>query len=103
MKDSVPNANAYGQLHQLQVCMLLQHREKVVCPEGLNRDLEALQFTFPELPLWDATTPSKPFREPQFLEVYLGHVQPEGMATVIQGPITIPALTHSLADTIEPP
>ena len=51
-------------------------------------------------PLWDAATPSKPFREPQFLEVDLGHVQPEGATTTIQASISTPALTHSLADTI---
>ena len=53
-----------GWLHQLQVCKLLQHREKVVCPEGLNGDLEALQFTFPKLHLWDAAAPGEPFQEP---------------------------------------
>ena len=58
MMDDTPSADAHIQLHQLQVCKLLQHGEKVVCLEGLNRDLDALQFTFPELPLWDAAAPS---------------------------------------------
>ena len=103
MTDGTPSVNAHGWLHQLQVCKLLQHGEKVVCLEGLNRDLDALQFTFPELPLWDATAPSEPFREPQFLEVDLGHVQHEGTTTTIQVPITTLVPTHSLVDTIEPP
>ena len=103
MMDAMPSANAHSQLHQYQVCKLLQQREKVVCPEGLNGDMEALQFTFPELPLWDTTAPSKPFGKPWFLEVDFGHVQPQGVTITIQAPITTLALTHSHADTIEPP
>ena len=103
MTDGMPNTDACGWLHQLQVCKLLQHRKKVVCPEALNGDLETLQFTFLELPLWDATTPGKPFKEPCFIEVDLSHVQPEGMTIAIQDPITRLVPTHSLADTIEPP
>ena len=99
MMDGMPSSDACSWLHKLQVCKLLQHREKVVCLEGLNGDLEALQFTVPELPLWDAATPSKPFRETQFLEVDLAHGQPEGMTTAIQAPITTPVPTHSLADS----
>ena len=64
MMDGIPSVDAHSWLHQLQICKLLQCREKLVCLEGLNEDLEALQFTFPELPLWDAATPSKPFQEP---------------------------------------
>ena len=60
-----------GWLHQLQVCKLLQHEGRVVCPEGLNCELEALQFTLLELPLWDMATPREPFQEPQLLEVGL--------------------------------
>ena len=69
--------------HQLQICKLLQHKDRVVCPEGLNGKLEALQFTFPELHLWDAATPSEPFQELQLLEMDLSSVQPESMATAI--------------------
>ena len=47
--DGMPSMNACGQLHQLQVQKLLQHRGWVVCPEGLNREFKALQFTFQEL------------------------------------------------------
>ena len=101
MMDGTPSVDANGQLHQLQIHKLLQHGEKVVCPEGLYGDLEALQFTFLELPLWDATAPGEPFGEPWFLEVDLGHVQSESMTTTIQAPTTMLVLTHSLADTIE--
>ena len=51
MTDSVASTDAHGQLHHLQVCKLLQYEEKAVYPEGLNGDLEVLQFTFPELSL----------------------------------------------------
>ena len=61
MMDGTPSMDAHGWLHQLQIQKMLQHEGRVVCPEGLNRELEALQFTFPELPLWDAATPSEPF------------------------------------------
>ena len=36
----------------------------VVCPEGLNGELEALQFIFQELPLWDAAATGEPAHEP---------------------------------------
>ena len=69
MKESAPSADACGWLHQLQMCKLLQHEGMVVCPEGLNSEIEALQFTYQELPLWDAATPSEPICEPQLIEV----------------------------------
>ena len=74
MMDGIPSEEAHGQLHQLQVCKLLQHKDIVVCSEGLNGELEALQFTFPELQLWDAAAPGKPIQEPQLTEVDLGSV-----------------------------
>ena len=103
MTDSVPSMDAHGWLHQLQIWKLLQHKGKVLCPEGLNREVEALQFTFPELPLWDVTMPSKPFWEPLFLEVDLCSTQPEGVTPTTEAPTTILVLTYSLTDTIEPP
>ena len=103
MMDGTPSVDACGWLHQLQICKPLQHEGRVVCPEGLNGELEALHFTFPELLLWDMATPREPFWEMQLLEVDLVHMQPEGMTTTIQAPTTTPVLTHPLADTIEPP
>ena len=60
MMDGMPSTDVCGQLHQLQICKLLQHKDLVVCPEGLNGELEALQFTFQELPLSNAAAPSNP-------------------------------------------
>ena len=51
MMDDLPSVDAHGQLHQLQICKLLQHEGRVVYPEDLNGELEVLQFTFLELPL----------------------------------------------------
>ena len=60
MMDGVHGEDASGWLHQLQICKLLQHKDMVVCPEGLNGMLEASQFTFQELLLWNATAPTNP-------------------------------------------
>ena len=67
MTDGTPSTDTHSQLHQLQVQKLLQHEGRVVCLKGLNGELEALQFTFPELPLWDAAAPSESFWELQLL------------------------------------
>ena len=94
MTDGVPSM----QMHHMAGSTTCRYanccstRARVVCPEGLNSELEALQFTFPELPLWDMAAPGEHFREPQLLEVDLGSVQPEGMTTAIQAPTTIPVL-----------
>ena len=61
MTDGMPSGDAHSQLHQLQICKLLQHEGMVVCPEGLYCELEPLQFTFPELPLWDAAAANEPY------------------------------------------
>ena len=75
-----------SQLHQLQICELLQHKDRVACPEGLNGKLEALQFTFQELPLWDAATPGEPIHK--LIEVDLGSMQSESVTTIPQTPTT---------------
>ena len=49
MTYCAPTVDVQGWLHQLQICKLLQHNDMVVCPEGLNSKLEALQCTFQEL------------------------------------------------------
>ena len=46
MIDGVCSTNACSGLHQLQVWKLLQHSDSVVFTEGLNGELEALQFSF---------------------------------------------------------
>ena len=48
MIDGMPSMNACGCLSQLEVCKLLQCGDQVVCPGGLNGQLEPMQFTFPE-------------------------------------------------------
>ena len=70
-----------------------------MCPEGLNGQMEASQFTFKELPLWDAATPSKPTCELQMMAVDLSNMQAEGATTTTQDsqPHTNP--TPSLANT----
>ena len=103
MMDGVPSTGACGWLHQLQIHKLLQHQDMVVCLEGLKSEQEALQFTFQELPLWDAAAPSKPTHKPQLIEVDLSSVQPKSVSTTIPVPITTLVLPLSLANTVEPP
>ena len=57
MMDGASSMDAWGWLQQLQICKLLQHKDMVICPEGLNGEPEGLQFTFQELPLRNAATP----------------------------------------------
>ena len=103
MMDGVPNTYVCGQVYQLQIHQLLQYKDMVACPEGLNGKLEALHFTFQELPLLDAAAPSKPIHEPQPIEVDLSGMQSESMTTAIQVPTTILVLPPSLANSVEPP
>ena len=71
--------------------------------EGLDGELEALQFIFQELPLWNAAIPGKPACEPQLIEVDLSSVQAESMTTNIQVPSIAPVLPNFLANTMVPP
>ena len=91
----MPSKDTHGWLHQLQICKLLQHKDMVVCSEGLNSKLEALQFTFQKLPLWDAAAPSEPACKPQLIEVDLSSMQPESMTTAFPVPTTTPVLPFS--------
>ena len=55
MADGIHTANACSWFHQLQVRKLMQHSDCLAFPEGLNRELEALQFraaTLKMSPLW---------------------------------------------------
>ena len=103
MMDGVPSMDAHGWLHQLQICKLLKHKDMVVCPEGWNGKLEALQFTFQELPLWNAATPGEPTHEPELIEVDLSSIQPESMTTAISVPNVTLVLPLSPVNTVEPP
>ena len=92
MMGSMPSTDVCGWFHQMQICKLLQHEDLVVYPEGLNKELEALQFTFQVPPHWHSTTPSKPTHRPQLIEVNFGRsVQPESATTVIQTLPSTPA------------
>ena len=98
MTDGTPSTDPCGQLHQ-QVHKLLQHKDMVVCPEGLNSHMEASQFTFKELPLWDAATPSKTTHKLQLMTVDLGGKQAEGVTTTI---LTSTPVLPPPTDTAEP-
>ena len=41
----------------------------MVCPEGLNGELEALQFDFWELPLWNVAIMDELIQDPPLIEV----------------------------------
>ena len=69
MMDGIHSINACSWLHQLQVWKLLQHGGSIVFPEGLNGEPEALQFSFQELPLWNATSTDGPTQDLPMLEV----------------------------------
>ena len=75
--DVVWSINACRWLHQLQVLKLLQHGDSVVFPEGLNVEPKTLQFSFQELPLWNATTTDGPAQDLPPIEVILGGVDPK--------------------------
>ena len=81
----------------------IQHKDVMGCPEGLNSELEALQFTFKDLPLWNASTPGKPAHKPQLIEVNLCSMQPESVTTNVQVPTAAPVLPLSQANTMEHP
>ena len=74
----------------------------MVCPEGLKSQMEAMQFTFKELPLWNTATPSEPACELLLMVVDLGSMQPEGITAAIQTPHSTPVLPPPPADATEP-
>ena len=84
MTDGAPSMDPCSQLHQLQVCKLLQCKDMVVWPEGLNGQKEASQFTFKELPLWDTAAPGEPIHKLQLIALDLSAMQAEGITTTIQ-------------------
>ena len=92
MIDGALSSEPHGCLHQLQVWQLLQHKEPVVYPEGLHSKIEASQYTFPDLPLWDVVAQWEPTQSPQQIEVDLSKVQPVNMVTTIQAAVLTPAL-----------
>ena len=105
MTDSAhPPQTLKVDLHQLQVHKLLQYKDLVVCPQGLNGQMEASQFTFKELPLWDTATPCANCTM-QTTAAGSGpqcSMQPEGVTTTIQTPSNLHQSYPLLADTTEP-
>ena len=75
--DGICSTNACSHLHQVQVWKLLQYGDFVVFSKGLNGELEVLQFSFQELPLWNATTTDGPTQDLHLIEVILCGTEPE--------------------------
>ena len=82
--------------------MLLQYKDLVVCSEGLNGQMEALPFTFKELPLWNATASSEPACKPQLMVVDLGGMQSDAVTAALQIPHSMPVLPPPPADSTGP-
>ena len=74
--ECVPQRNPWGLLHQLQAWRLLQCREWVVCPEGLNVGIEALVFNFEDQPLWNMATVGEAGQDSSMIEVDLCSTKP---------------------------
>ena len=83
--------------------MLLQNRDWVVCTEGLIRGLEALQFDFEELPIWNVAAADEPAQDPPLIEVDLSGMEPEDIMTTLQAPTATPVPPLFPATVIEPP
>ena len=95
MTDGTQSVNTCGHLHQLQTWKLLQHREHVVFPKGLNTELEAHCFSFPELPPWDTATTGGSAGELPPIEVTLGSTECKSMLTIPPSPVSLaPASYH---------
>ena len=71
MMDGVHSVNACGWLSQLQLWKLLQHGDSIVFWEGRNGEPKALQFSFWDLPLWNATSANGPTWDLPMIEVVL--------------------------------
>ena len=94
MTDGIHSVNACSHLHQLQKWKLLQHREHVVFPEGLNGELEACHFSFPELLPWDTATAGGSAGELPPIEVTLGGMEHESMLTIPHSPANLTPASH---------
>ena len=74
MVDGAPCRRACRWLCQLEICRLLQCRDQVVYPEGVNGGLGAGWTSLSELPIWSMDTLGKPIHEPSFLLVDLSWI-----------------------------
>ena len=81
MMNGVCTVIACGWFHLLQVWKLLQHRNSIVFPEGLNLEHEALHFSIQELPLCNAASTDGPAQHPPMIEVVLSGIESETAST----------------------
>ena len=103
MTDSTQSVNVCSHLHQLQTWKLLQHGEHVVFPKGLNGELEAHHFSFPELPPWDTTATDGSAGELLPIEVILGDTEHDSMLTIPPSSASLaPASHHNTLDGKSP-
>ena len=86
-----------GHLNQLKVCKLLQCGDQVVCPKGLNGELEPMQFTFPELTL------GKPCHEMSLLWVNLSSMKQSNEASIALIPLMSSLQPSSMQPTMKNP
>ena len=93
MIGRVPSMNACGCLSQLEVCKLLQCRDQVVCPKGLDGELEPFWLTFSEPPVWNTDALSEPTHGLSLLWVNLSSMKPGD-----EVPITL--VPHVLTTTL---
>ena len=82
MIGGAPSTNTCGCLSQLEICKLLQCGDQVVCPKGLNGELEPMQFTFSEPPVWNMDALGKPTHKPLLLQVNLSSMKPSDEAPI---------------------
>ena len=97
MIDGASSTNTCGCLNQLEVHKLLQCGDQVVCPKGLNGELEPMQSTFSEPPVWNMDALSKHAHEPRFLWINLSSMKQRDEAPVTLVPPTSsvpPSSTH---------
>ena len=86
MIDGVSSRSTCRHLHQLEVHKLLQCKDQVACPKGLNEGLEPVLFSLPKLPIWDKDILGRPVCEPLLLQVDLSHALLGDQMPIIPGP-----------------
>ena len=101
MIDGVLSRSACWHLCQLEVHKLLQCRDQVVYPKGLNRGLEPVLLSLPKLPIWDMATLGEPVCKPSLLQVDLFWVLLGDQTPIIPDPCrasTSPSSPHSVIE-----
>ena len=97
MVDGVPSMGPCGCLSQLEVHKFFQCGDQVVCPKGLNGELEPTQFTFPE------PTLGKPCHETLLLWVDLSSMKPSNEAPIASIPLMSSLPPSSMPTTMKYP